>query len=114
MAAPKKKRATKKKPIRKKKRSRRGQPDLVSFVPPTRRRGLGPASGGQSGDTEGISRAEEADSESEEELLEEGQTLEAEAVHGVEHAREPDEGEVTTSELPEDDVPAEYTNGDKF
>jgi hypothetical protein len=49
------------------------------------------------------------DSESVEELLEEGQTYEAEAISGVEDALEPDQGEVQTREVPEDDVPEEYT-----
>src|SRR2546422_6916982 len=44
---------------------------------PSAMRGLGPEAGGQSGDTEGLSRAELADSESVEELLEEGQAFEA-------------------------------------
>jgi len=113
-AAPKKKLAPRKKPIRKKKRSRRGKPEVTNFVVPTGRRGLGSASGGQSGDTEGLSRSEEADSESVEELLEEGQSFEAEAVSGVENAKDPDEGEVTTSEIPEDDVPPEYTDRNKL
>jgi hypothetical protein len=52
------------------------------------------------------------DSESVEELLEEGQTLEAEAVSGVEDALDPDEGEVHTSEVPEDDVPGEDDDKD--
>jgi len=76
------------------------------------RRGLGAESAGQSGDTQGISRREFSDSESVEELLEEGQYLEAEAVGGVEDARDPDEGGVTTSEEPEDDVPEEYLDRD--
>jgi hypothetical protein len=113
-AAPKKTLAARKKPIRKKQRGRRGKAEVTSFVAPAGRRGLGSASGGQSGDTEGLSRAEEADSESVEELLEEGQTFEAEAVSGVENARDPDQGEVTTSELPEDDVPPEYTDRNKL
>ena len=71
-------------------------------------RGTGSASGGQSGDTEGISRDENDDSESVEELLEEGQSFEAEAVSGVENARDADQGEVRTHEVPEDDVPDEY------
>ena len=71
-------------------------------------RGLGPGSGGQSGDIQGLSRRERYDSESVEELAEEGQALEAEAVSGVENALDPDQGEVTTSEVPEDDVPGEY------
>jgi hypothetical protein len=44
--------------------------------------------------------------------LEEGQYIEAEAISGVENAKDPDEGEVTTSEIPEDDVPEEYTDRD--
>ena len=57
---------------------------------------------------------EEADSESVEELAEEGQYFEAEAVSGVEDAKDPDQGEVETTEVPEDDVPPEYTNRDKL
>jgi hypothetical protein len=113
-AARTKKLAAPKKPIRKKKRSRRGKPDAANFVAATGRRGLGSVSGGQSGDSQGLSRREEADSESVEELLEEGQSFEAEAVSGVENARDPDEGEVTTSEFPEDDVPPEYTDRNKL
>jgi hypothetical protein len=75
-------------------------------------RGLGPESGGQSGDTEQISRTEIADSESVEELLEEGQAFEAGVVSGVENAPDADEGEVRTREVPEDDVPEEYLGED--
>jgi hypothetical protein len=76
------------------------------------RRGLGSNAAGQSGDTQGLSRDERDDSESVEELAEEGQAFEAEAVGGVEDALDPDEGEVTTHEVPEDDVPEEYTDKD--
>ena len=76
------------------------------------RRGLGPESGGQSGDTERISRAELADSESVEELLEEGQAFEAGVVSGVENAPDADKGEVRTRQVPEDDVPQEYLDED--
>jgi hypothetical protein len=62
--------------------------------------GLGPGAGGQSGDTQGISRAEDVDSESVEELVEEGQSYEAEVVSGVEDALDPDQGEVRTREDP--------------
>ena len=75
-------------------------------------RGLGPESGGQSGDTEGLSRREIAASESVEELLEEGQAFEAGVISGVENAPDADEGEVTTREVPEDDVPQEYLDRD--
>lgn len=77
------------------------------------RRGLGAESGGQSGDTQGLSRREYSDSESVEELMEEGQYLEAEAVGGVEDAPDADEGEVRTHEVPEDDVPEEYLDRDQ-
>ena len=53
------------------------------------------------------------DSESVTELLEEGQTFEAEAVSGVENAADPDVSEVVTHQFPEDDVPGEYQDPDK-
>jgi hypothetical protein len=104
-----KKIAAKKKPARRKKRSSTRTPAEVSnpILSPNRR-GLGPGAGGQSGDNQGLSRKESADSESVEELTEEGQDYEAEVVSGVQNARDPDQGEVTTKEVPEDDVPTEY------
>jgi hypothetical protein len=80
--------------------------------PRRQRRGLGSEAAGQSGDTEGISGEAEADSESVEELLEEGQSLEAEVVSGVESAGNADDGGVRIHEVPEDDVPEEYDNQD--
>jgi hypothetical protein len=79
---------------------------------PLDERGLGPESGGQSGDTEGLSRDELADSESVAELLEEGQAFEAGVVSGVENAPDADRGPVRTRQVPEDDVPEEYFNRD--
>ena len=70
--------------------------------------GLGPGSGGQSGDVQGLSGREVADSESVEELAEEGQDYEAGIVSGVENAPDADQGEVRTREVPENDVPEEY------
>jgi hypothetical protein len=67
---------------------------------------------GQSGDLQGLSDVEEADSESVDELLEEGQSFEAEAVSGVENAPDADRGPVRTHEVPEDDVPEEYREND--
>lgn len=67
---------------------------------------------GQSGDLQGLSDVEEADSESVDELLEEGQSLEAEAVAGVENAPDADRGPVRTREVPEDDVPEEYLDNE--
>jgi len=70
--------------------------------------GLGPQSGEQSGDLQGLSNIEGADSESVDELLEEGNAFEADVVKGVEDAGDADEMEVRTHEVPQDDVPGEY------
>ena len=59
-------------------------------------------------DLQGLSRAEQADSESVDELAGEGNVFEAGAVAGVEEADSADEKEVHTREVPEDDVPEEY------
>jgi hypothetical protein len=72
----------------------------------------GSRSGGQSGDTQGLSDVAEADSESVTELLEEGQFFEAEVILGVENAPDADVAEVTTHEVAEDDVPSEYLERD--
>ena len=73
---------------------------------------LGPDSAGQSGDLQQLSDEADADSESVEELLEEGNAFEAGIVRGVENAKDPDVSEVTTREVPEDDVPEEYLDND--
>ncbi len=65
-------------------------------------------SAGQAGDLQGLSGRGGADSESVDELLEEGNAFEADAVSGVEAADDADEKEVRTHEVPEDDVPGEY------
>jgi hypothetical protein len=66
---------------------------------------------GQSGDNVRLSRVARADSQSVEELADEGQAFESEVVSGVEDADD-SEAEVTTHEVPEDDVPSEY-DGDR-
>ena len=71
-------------------------------------------SGGQSGDLQGLSDTARADSESVDELLEEGNALEADTVAGVEQAGNADEAEVRTHEVPEDDVPEEYLDKDEL
>lgn len=71
---------------------------------------VGQNSAVQSGDLQGISNVEDADSESVEELLEEGNSYEAEVVDGVENAKDADVSEVTTRQVPEEDVPEEYRN----
>lgn len=63
-------------------------------------------------DFQGLSRVAGADSESVDELVEEGNVFEAGAVAGVEEADNSDEREVHTHELPEDDVPDEYLEKD--
>jgi len=62
-------------------------------------KGAGAGSAGQSGDTQGLSNVAEAGSESVEELVEEGQFFEAEAISGVEDAPDPDVAEVHTGSL---------------
>jgi len=109
-SAAKKKSSAKKKPATKKATRRREQ--VVNPVTPSGLRGLGAESGGQSGDTQGLPRRSYDDSESVEELMEEGQYMEAEAVSGVENAPDADQGAVRTRQFPEDDVPEEYQNED--
>jgi hypothetical protein len=82
-----------------------------SIVPPGEE-GVGSGSAGQSGDTQGLSNVAEAGSESVEELVEEGQSFEAEVISGVEDAPGPDIAEVHTKQVPEDDVPSEYLGKD--
>jgi hypothetical protein len=69
-------------------------------------------SGEQSGDLQGLSDVESADSESVDELIEEGNAFEAGIVSGVEEADRRDEKGVRTREVPEDDVPQEYLDED--
>ena len=78
--------------------------DTVGFSP----EGPVARSGRQSGDLQGLSSVEGADSESVGELLEEGNEFEADVVKGVEDAGNAAEKEVRTHEVPEDDVPGEY------
>jgi hypothetical protein len=103
--APKKQKALRKSTAR----GKREGADSVVFEP----KGLGARSGGQSGDLQGLSNREGADSESVDELLEEGNAFEAEVVKGVEDVPDADEGEVRTHEVPEDDVPDEYLEKDE-
>jgi N utilization substance protein A len=76
----------------------------------------GPDSAGQSGDIEGLPDEPDADSESVEELVEEGQYFEAEVVDGVENAPLADERELTIHERPateNENVPDEEEPGEK-
>jgi hypothetical protein len=115
-AAPKKnaplKKATRKKKAALKKSRVRGKSRSVAtaaFEP----KGLGARSGGQSGDLQGLSNTASADSESVDELLEEGNAFEAEVVEGVQDAPDADRGKIRTREVPEDDVPEEYLDKDQ-
>jgi hypothetical protein len=69
-------------------------------------------SAGQSGGLQGLSNAAGADSESVDELIEEGNAFEGGVVSGVEAADRANEQEVRTHEVPEDDVPGEYLDQD--
>ena len=133
----KKSATSKKKSVKKKKKPAPRQPALKAkavrkktsvskpmTTPKQRRRGQtvvglvfsseGPrsGSGGQSGDLQGLSGIAGADSESVDELVEEGNAFEADVVAGVEEAGDEDEKEVRTHEVPEDDVPDEYLEKD--
>lgn len=115
-SAIKRKVASKKKPAARRKHGRSSQKvrgkaagvELVSYE----QHGLGARSGGQSGDTQGLAGGPRVDSESVEELLEEGQSYEAEVINGVENAPDPDQDEVRTREVKADDVPEEYIEKD--
>jgi len=90
--------------LKRKVRGKSQSVDTVIFVG----EGVGMRSGEQSGDLQGLSNVQRADSESVDELLGEGNAFEADAVKGVEDAGDADEGEVRTHEVPQDDVPGEY------
>ena len=67
----------------------------------------------QAGDLQGLPNSAEGGSESVRELLEEGQAFEAEVLDAVENAPDPDVAQVTTREIPEDDIPSEYLTEDR-
>ena len=115
-----KKKAPKRKPARKPMSPRRpARQRQIVFggrtveTVPLKRRARAAASGAGGGDFGGASVVESVDSESADELLEEGQTFEAGIVSGVESAPDPDQGEVRTHEVPQDDVPEEYEDKDR-
>ena len=90
------------------KRGRANAGELTAFE----QYGRGPHSAGQSGDTQGLAADSLVDTESVKELLEEGQSFEAEVLDGVENAPDPDQAEVHTREVIQDDVPGEYHEKD--
>jgi hypothetical protein len=115
-----KKMVTKKTPLKKatpikatlKKNRVRGKSQSVATVA-SEPEGLRARSGGQAGDLQGLAGNAGADSESVDELLEEGNAFEAEVVKGVQDAPDADESEVVAHEVPEDDVPEEYLDKDQ-
>jgi len=76
---------------------------VMRVANPRARRGMGEEAAGQSGDLQGLSNVEEANSESVDELLEEGQAFEAEITDAVENTPDADQGEIHTHERPEDE-----------
>lgn len=108
--------AARKAPRRTRRRPSRARPGVggnVGEITIPARAGFGPTAGGQSGDIEDLRDTATADSESVEELAAEGQDFEAEIVDAVESAPDPDESEVKTREVPENDVPEEYEDDEK-
>ena len=101
------KKSRKKKAAPKKRTSRRAVAETTFGVkkPPA-------YSGRQAGDLQGLSSRAGADSESVDELVEEGNAFEAGAISGVEEADDSEGQEVHTHEVPEDDVPGEYLDED--
>ncbi len=86
--------------------------DAVETITPVHRPAGDSESAGQSGDLQGLPGDPQAGSESVRELAEEGQAFEASLVDAVENAPPADAGPVKTHEVPEDDVPPEYTDHD--
>ncbi len=81
-------------------------PGIPTFSEPVKpKRGTGPRSAGQSGDTQGLSDVAEAGSESVEELVEEGQYTEAALIESMEKDVD---GELHTSETAELDLPKKH------
>jgi hypothetical protein len=105
---PAKKKTSRSTGSRKKRASVSSEREINQDIRRKNRIATGMAASRQSGDLQGLSRAQQADSESVDELVEEGNPFEAGAVAGVEEADNSDEREVRTREMPEDDVPEEY------
>jgi len=106
----KKKQSKKKAPSRE--TSARTSPARGAQRPESSRSGTGEVPAHRAEDFQGLSRVEQADSESVDELVEEGNVAEAGAVAGVEEADDEDTREAHTHEVPEDDVPDEYLDKD--
>ena len=103
-AVSKKMNSTRRGPVRRRSQTAKADPFLAQEA--------AARSAGQAGDLQGLSDVEVADSESADELLEEGNAFEAGIVTGVEAAERAAPSEVHTHEVLEDDVPEEYLNPD--
>ena len=103
-AAGRKSNSTRRRPVRRRRQTAEAAPFST--------REAATRSAGQAGDLQGLSDVEAADSESPDELLEEGNAFEAGIVTGVEAAERATPSEVQTHEVPEDDVPEEYLDPD--
>lgn len=75
--------------------------------------GLTALSDGQTGSLQSLSNTEDVDSESVDELVEEGNALEAQVVEGVGDAPEGHKDEIRTHEFPKGIVPEEYSDKDQ-
>ena len=101
-------RKTSKKSSKKSKKPIRAKSSRSTTSGPSTRRKTPSPREVESGDLQELSNRESADSESVDELLEEGNAFEAGVVQGVEEADDSEGREVHTHEVPEDDVPEEY------
>ena len=97
----KKKRRPKRNPLAAKKPRAACRSDFQSRSPREADRGLGPDSADNPATCKDCRGSEVADSESVEELAEEGQDYEAGIVSGVENAPDADQGQIKTREVPE-------------
>src|SRR5260370_20731355 len=97
------KKAVKKKLDKKRVQVKSQSVDTVAFA----LEGLGAQSGEQSGDLQGLSNVQGADSESVDELLGEGNAFEADGGKGVEDAGDADAGQVRTRKGPQGDGPGQ-------
>jgi len=86
--------------------------DTMANLKRKKRNDTGPDSAGQSSDIQQLRDRPSADSESVEELVEEGNAFEAGILSGVEDAPDADVSEVHTRQVPEDDVPEEYLDNE--
>ncbi len=77
-------------------KNKKKRPIVISTEDVKEEQGIGPFAAGQSSALQGLSNVADADSESVEQLVEEGQAIEADAIAGVEDAPDADPSEVHT------------------